>query len=333
VSEIHPVYLIKGDDAGLTGQAVSSLLGDLLGERSADLAVEDVNEEADITAVLDACQTPAFLTDRRIVLVRSAGRFRADEVEPLIAYLDQPMSTTTLVLVGGGGAVPTRLMKAIKNTGHVIDAGVPGGKGRQMWINDRIKQGPVRLDRRAQELVIDRLGEELGQLTGVLDALAAAYGEGATVDVEQVEPFLGAGGVAAPWELTDAIDAGDTDTALAQLHRMLLQRHPLAIMATLQRHFGALLRLDGSGITAEAEAASVLGMSPYPAKKVLAQSRKLGSTNIARGLQLIARADVDLRGGSSWPPEMVIELLVARLAKLTPRARRSTGGARAVARR
>ena len=52
-----------------------------------------------------------------------------------------------------------------------------------------------------------------------------------------------------PWELTDAIDRGDTETALVTLRRMLRagDRHPLQLMATLHNHYLRMLRLDGAG--------------------------------------------------------------------------------------
>lgn len=327
---VQSVYLIKGDDPALVSEELSSLVEQLAGERDADLVVQDVPEDADLGAVLDACQTPAFLTDRRIVVVRNAGRFRADEVEPLVTYLSEPMPTSVLILVGGGGTIPTRVQNSVKEHGHIIDVTVPTGKKRHAWLADRLKESPVKLDREALDLLQDRLGDEMGQVSGVLDALAAAYGEKATVNAEQLEPFLGAGGAAAPWELTDAIDSGDTATAMAQLRRMLDggQRHPLVVMATLTKHYGALLRLDGADVTTEAEAAALLGMSPYPAKKAMLQSRKLGTKQTSRAVQLLAEADIDLRGGSAWPGELVLEVLVARLSKLVP----ASGGRRGVSR-
>ena len=48
----------------------------------------------------------------------------------------------------------------------------------------------------------------MGRLAGLLDTLASAYGPGATVTVADLEPFLGEAGSLAPWDLTDAIDAG-----------------------------------------------------------------------------------------------------------------------------
>lgn len=300
---------------------MSRLVGDLVGERAADLTVEEIREDADVSVVIDACSTPAFLSDRRVVVVRNVGRFRADEVEPLVVYLSAPTDSTSLVLVGGGGAIPTRLRKAIQEHGHIVDVNVPSGKGRQTWISDRLKNGPVVLDRRAADLVSDRLGEDVAQLSGILDALAAAYGEGASLTAEQVEPYVGSGGVSAPWELTDAIDRGDANAALVQLHRMIGAggRHPLVLMATLQRHYGNLLKLDGSGVSSESEAASLLGVAPFPAKKALSQSRKLGSASIKRAIELLSQADVDLRGSSAWSNDLVLDVLIARLSRLVKR--------------
>ena len=65
----------------------------------------------------------------------------------------------------------------------------------------------------------------------------------------------------------------------------------------------------------------MLGMkgSTYPARKILGQTRKLGSEKIARAIGLLADADLALRGTVDWPDELVLEVLVARLAQLSSR--------------
>ena len=59
------------------------------------------------------------------------------------------------------------------------------------------------------------------------------------------------------------------------------------------------------------------------AKKALEQSRRLGSARIAEAINLIAAADLDIRGKSGMSAETVVEILVARLARQT-RPRHST---------
>jgi DNA polymerase-3 subunit delta len=316
------VHLLKGDDPTLLADAVHALVAELSG--GDPNSVEDLGEEAGVDAAVEAAQTPAFLADRRVVLLRDVGRFRTEEVAPLIEYLKDPMPTTVVVLVGGGGQTPTGLVNAVKKAGHVQDVGAGTGKARTQWITDTLKHAPVSLDRDARGLLADHIGEDVGRIGTLLDALAAAYGEGSNVTSEMLGPFLGAAGSVAPWDLTDAIDRGDTETALVQLHRMTEagERHPLVVLASLHRHYTAMLKLDGANVRNDADAAAITGTGPYPAKKALAQSRRLGSGGVSRAITLLADADVDLRGARAWPEELILEVLVARLSKLGGTRRR-----------
>jgi DNA polymerase-3 subunit delta len=184
----------------------------------------------------------------------------------------------------------------------------------------RLKEGPVRLDARAAALVGDHLGDDVDRLSSLLEMLAAAYGQGARLGPDEVAPLLGGMGSAAPWDLTDAIDRGDTAVAVKVLRRLVGAggRHPLVVLATLHSHFARMLRLDGAGVADEAAAAALLGMtgSTFPAKKALVQARRLGSEPVARAIHLLAGADLALKGAVDWPAEVVLEVLVARLSGL-----------------
>jgi DNA polymerase-3 subunit delta len=80
-----------------------------------------------------------------------------------------------------------------------------------------------------------------------------------------------------------------------------------------------MLMLDGAPVTGEKDAARLLNMkgSTFPARKALNQVRKLGHTRVVRALDLLAGADLDLRGRRAWPEDLVMEVLVARLARLS----------------
>jgi DNA polymerase-3 subunit delta len=324
---------VAGDDTSLVGEATRDLLRDLVGDEDSALLVEEhgIEEDPDIGPVLDALATPPFLASHRVVVVRDAGRLRAEQVGALVSYLEDPQPTASLVLVAGGGATSTKLVNAVRKGGRVVDASTPTGRGRSPWLASRVSESAVRLDGPATAMIGEHLGEDLGRLSGVLDALTAAYGDGASLGSEEVEPFLGEAGAVAPWELTDSIDRGDTEGALAALHRMsgAGQRHPLVVMATLHRHYAAMLRLDGASVTTEAEAAALLGTrTTFVAGKALRETRRLGRDGVGRAITLLAAADQDLRGASACPADVVMEILVARLSRLGPRQARSRGRAR-----
>lgn len=327
-----PVHLVKGDDDVLLRDAARDVVHALTGDLDVGLAVEEVGRErfagpdsteATIVPLVDAAQTPPFLTDRRVVVGRDIEMFtKAAQVAPLVEYLADPLPSTSLVLVWSGGRVPKSLLEAVKASKGVQVDTSPGRK-IEGWVDDQVAATGLRLDRAAIGRLVAWLGDDPQRLVGVLGTLSGSFEAGSRLGVADIEPFLGEAGGVPPWELTDALDKGDIATALAKLHRMTAGggRHGLQIMATLQNHYGRMLMLDGAEVAGEKGAAQLLGMkgSTFPARKALTQARKLGHDGVVRAIDLLATADLDLRGGKAWPDTLVLEVLVARLARLSPR--------------
>jgi DNA polymerase-3 subunit delta len=328
------VHLVKGADDVLREQAVAELVDRLVADGDRSLLLEEFSgDQYELAAVVDAAQTVPFLTERRIVVARHLSRFsNKDTLAPLLSYLDDPAPTAALVLVWErpptAGAklanLPPTLTKAVTAAGGaVVSADAPTGRDRDGWVAERLSEAGLRVDGAARRRIVDQLGEDSGALVELAERLVGIHGPGASLGVADVEPFLGEAGGVPPWELTDAIDKGDAAVALDKLARMMGggARHPLQIMATLQGHVGRMVRLDGSGARGEKQAAEILGMkgrSTFAAKKALDQTEKMGSARISRAIRLLAQADLDLRGAQAWPPELVVEVLVARLAALSP---------------
>lgn len=320
-------YVMKGDPA-LVADALHGLLAEL---RGAGLDIEELGgDDLTVGSMVEVCNA-YFLggADKAVVVRDAEAHLRsAEDMRRLKAYLDDPNPQTSLVLVLAGDS--KKLVDAAKKSGAtIIDPGPPGqARARSGWLDERLKAAPVRLDRRAAARLGEHLGEDLGRLPGILSVLAAAHGDGAKITADDLDPVLGEEGGGAPWDLTDAIDGGDAGAALHHLHRLLHVRHPFVVMASLWGHYQRILRLEGSGARNEAQAAAILSMkgSTFPARKALAQAGRLGPAGVARAVQLLHRADLDLRGLRTYGPgrdseRITLELLVARLARLAPARR------------
>lgn len=333
------VVVIKGDDATLVSQALLGVVNDFVGSGDKSLMVEELTERhyvgddggvAEVTALVNAAHTPPFLTDRRVVVGRNLALFtKADQVAPLVTYLDSPSDTTDLILVwekGSSsqrlGAVPKSLKAALKSAkAQEIDA-APSGRGRKALLEERLGDAPLRFDSAARKAISGRVGDDVGRVNQIIEALISTFGEGARLGADEVEPFLGTASDVPPWELTDAIDEGNIALALEKMHRMTRggERHALQVMATLHGNYQRALALDGApGVTDERSAATRLGMkgSTFPAKKALTLSRRMGSDRLRSAMKLLADADLALRGGSAIESEALMEVLIARLARLS----------------
>ncbi|MGI9602723.1 MAG: DNA polymerase III subunit delta [Acidimicrobiales bacterium] len=333
------IVFIKGNDEIVRSEALATKITEAVGDADRSLVLEELTEnhyrgadEAsfDIARLVDAAQTPPFLTDHRVVVGRHMGRFTTkDSVGALVNYLADPLPSTRLILVWEAGVDPKQdrltgapklLTEALADAGaEIVDASIATGKGAGKWLDAQLAESALRFDGAARAAIADQLGEERSRVIALVATLEATFGQ-ATVGIDEVTPYLGEKGSVPPWDLTDAIDKGDIPAALDMVGRMMEagERHALAVLASLHTHFERMLRLDGLDVAGEKEAAQLLGMkgSAYPAKKALTQSRRLGSDKIARSVRLIADADLDLRGVKDWPDQLVIEVLVARLAAL-----------------
>jgi DNA polymerase-3 subunit delta len=321
-----PVTLLRGDDEVVLRDAVRLLVDDLVGDEDRSLMVEEVDvgaatDDGDpLLALVDAAQTPPFLTEQRVVLGRFTDkRERNDLVQPLVDYLVDPLPSTLLVLEWRAGRVPKALLEAVVRVGGAQVDTSPGRKVSE-WVAEHLAEAGLKVDAEGRARLVTWVGDEPSRLLGLIDLLCSTYGR-AKITAAEIEPFLGDDGGVPPWDLTDAIDRGDRATALELLQRMIGQgeRHPFQVLSTLHSHYARMLRLDGADVAGEKQAAELLGMkgSTYPAKKAMGQARRLGHDRIVRAVDLLAQSDLDLRGGKAWPDGLVLEVLVARLATLS----------------
>ncbi len=314
------IHLLTGDDESLLRSATNELVDRLVGDGDRSMTVDDFDgEEYEIRSVVDAAQTPPFLSERRVVVARRIGRFTDDDLASLRAYVEHPLDSTELVLTGGGGRLAKGFAAVVKRAGTVVATDPPRrARDRQGWVEERIAAAGLRIEPRAANQLAAWLGEDAGRLESVLTTLRSAYGSDRTLGEADIAPFRGEAGGVPPWDLTDAVDRGDTTAALTLLGRMLHagERHPLQVMAILHSHYGNLAKLDGADARDQDEAARATGLSGFPAKKALGNYRRLGGPAVKRAMELLAQADLDLRGARELDDELVMELLVARLSKL-----------------
>ena len=185
----------------------------------------------------------------------------------------------------------------------------------------------------------DLVGSDLHELAGEVDKLATWAG-GEVVTAADVEALVTPRAESPPWALTDAWGARDVGGVLRAAERML-DRTGDPVSRTLPRLVGGLTkhvrnaraaqRLEEQGLSS-AEAASRLGMKPYPAQKLYAQVRNFSPAELDGALVRLADLDHALKGGSRVAPELELEralVEITALAARTPqRATASTPAAR-----
>ncbi len=337
--------LLGDDDRGLALEEFT--LPGAGGGAAADESGDDADVGADrgeadapaadsvLAAALNAAQTPPMMSSRRVVVVRDAFNLSSGDVEALRRYAGAPLPTSSLVLVAGGGAprssMPKKLQELVRELGAVVG---PTSEKTGDVLDDELAAHGLRLSREARDLVRAHVGDDAGLVPALVATLQAVYppteiGVDGELRAEQVEPYLGEAGAVPVWDLTNAIEKGDVAGSLATAQRMLTvtsprqprPMHPLQVLGVLHGHYRRLLTLDDPHIRTNEEAADALGgrTKPAAAGYRLRQARALGTDGLRQAFDNLGRADLDLKGARAVPEDVVIEVLVARLAALSGR--------------
>ena len=163
-------YLLTGDDESILRAAVVELVDRLVGDGDRSMMVDEFDgDDYELRSVVDAAQTPPFLSDKRVVIARGVGRFVTDDVASLVAYVGNPLDTTDLVLVAGGGKVAKKLADAVKAGGTVTNT------SPRLGPRTCRRGSPITSRRRAcgssptlRPQLAQWLGEDVGRLDGIL---------------------------------------------------------------------------------------------------------------------------------------------------------------------
>ena len=346
-----PAYLVKGSEPSLRERVVDDLVAELLGTDDRSMALEEITipgragagddpeaasgaegRDVAVAALLNAAGSPPFMTAHRIVVARDVGALTAGDVDGIVRYLDDPLDTTVLVFVAGGGTMPPALTKTLKEI--KAEERAPETEMTDKVLIAAAHEAGVLLHPDAANVIATHLGDDAGRVAAIVDVLAAAYGPDVRVGVDDVTPYLGEAGAIPPYLLTNTIDAGDPAVALETLHRLMTvstaqqpkPMHPLQIMGLLNGYYRRILRLDDPSLRSPADAVAALGgkVKEYPARKALGQARALGTGGIRQAFDALFQADLDLKGARGIPEQAVMEVLVVRLTRLAAR----TGGRR-----
>lgn len=315
------VYLISGD-ASMISLELTSLVDRLVGDEDRSMLVEDFDcSDAgfQVGGVVDALTTMALFSSRRIVVVRHVHDLDAQQVDTVASALDSRVDEVDVVFTVTGRVVKTLADACKRAKAETIGAtAVTRPKDRIEMVEARFVEAGFSYSADAARIVASWFGGDQARIAGLIATLLSTYGEGAKLTRSDIEAFLGDAGSVAPWDLTDAIDRGDVNGSLTMLHRMMGPggSHPLQILAMLANRYAQMMKLDGRGVRAVDDVVAILGGKEFTARKVLEQYQRLGSAGVSRAIGLLSGADVDLRGGKEWDAELVMEVLVARLAAL-----------------
>lgn len=328
---------IVGDDPFLSGEMIGSLREILCPDEAdrswawREFAGDAIDDPRD---VFDEAATVAmFATATRTAVVRAADPFVTKARATLEQLAASRGSRGLVVLEVKSLPGNTRLAKAIAKHGLVIEATVPPRTNLTAWLRKWTKATHAcQLPVATAERLVERLGNDLGQITQAVRRLAAAGGS--TIPPEAVDDVAGGPREQSAWQMAEAASAGRAAEAVGMLADLLESgENPIGLTAQTAAVFKRLstaarllaLPRDAGRPKSLEDALRLAGVAAWP--KALEAARealiRLGPER-ARALPFwLLQTDRSLKGDASrgLRSRLALERLICKMdgEKMPPR--------------
>jgi DNA polymerase III subunit delta len=324
VADLLAAYLIIGTDHPKVTRALRRLR-DRVGEAATEhLSAHEASGE-DVAAACNALGL--FTVERRLVIVDSVERWKADDVKAVGEYLKRPAPTTVLTLVGDEVKRDSTLAKAVAKAGEVLIYDLPTkGRGSKAdlpkWVEQQFKERGVQVDRDAARALVELVGENADEILTEVDKLTT-WAAGEPIHEREVADLVPARAEIPPFDLTDAWGRRDVSAVLAASER-LVERSGDAPRDVLLRTAGLLTNhisrvrecqvLDAEGVPPSA-GAERLKRNRFYVQKLYEQARNFSPEELGDAIVRLAELDWALKGGSKLPGELVFARTLVEITR------------------
>jgi DNA polymerase-3 subunit delta len=300
VADLKPAYLVHGDDDAKIDDwrgRVRRRAEDERGPGGLEAFDARASDPAEVAAVAASL---TFDPGVRYVLVDHAGAWKAGQLGPLQAVLDDPPPETVVVLIVRGKPLKALHDAVERAGGEVRECPAPKPWELPKWAVERARELGLQIDSEAAKELVARVGASKHRLSRELEKIAIAVHPSASAGADDVDRLTSADAAPQAYDLADALVAGDLRACLAlaeelESHGEKAGRLVFPLVRRLREvHRAAALMESGMP---EQKVADALGAPPWLAKRTVSRARKADRATLERALEVFSDLEVDLRGG------------------------------------
>jgi len=306
---VAPVTVLLEVDPFITTMNLEKLRALVIGGADPAVATAEYDgASADFDDVAVELATPSLFSPTKFVVVRNADKLISGQGDKVLVYLKQPPPGAYLALVTGTLDQRRKAGKALAAGARVIRCDRVAAREIPSWAIARAKHYGKRLDRQALALLVSIAGDEVSRLDAELAKLAIYVGSRQVIAADDVQALAVGSHSFKPWDLTDAIGAGDRKKALAVAQSMLEEgANEIVFVAMLARYVEDLI----AAVTDPGRLERI--PSRFVRDKLAQQARNFSLEKLKRLFAHVHDADAELKS-SPIDSRVTVEALVARLA-------------------
>lgn len=313
---IFPIYLFTGDDDYLKREAVRKLKKALLqeGSEAFNFNVYDV-EKCDIREIIDMLRSTPFLSEKRLVLLKTIDAATKDVQEAILEYAKNPSKKACLVLESAKREFSGGFHKEIKMYAREVSFTAPKGNRITDWILKEVKARGKAIRYNAAHLLKELKRDDINGLRCEIDKLITYLGKRPTILREDVEEIVGSSASRNVFEFVHALSRKDSQQALAIAKELLRTKKTIPeILGMIGWQFRKIKRaqeLLKKG-TSSGDTSAKCNIPPFYVERFMKEIRSFPPKELDRNIDYLLDTDCSIKKGYA-KPQNALELLIVKI--------------------
>ena len=309
-------YLLYGEEAYLKKQYKDKLRAALWQEGDTMNAAFYQGKNTNPKELIDLAETMPFFADHRLILVEDSGFFKSG-ADDLAEYMEHVPDTTTFVFVETEVDKRSRMYKALKNHGRIVEFAAQNQELLTRWMLGRLKRENKNITKAAMQEFFDRVGTDMGTLDREMEKLICYCMDRDVIELPDVEAVCPQAVTNRVFDMVSAIVECRRKDALEMYYDLLaLKEPPLRILFLITRQYNILMQLKdlrrkGMNNSAMAKAA---GIPPFAVSKSLGQASRLSIDSIKKILAYSVEMEEAVKTGQ-MTEQIAVELVIIEASR------------------
>jgi len=319
-----PLYLLHGEEPYFIDLVSNYIEHSLLPEAEKGFNQTVVyGKDTEIMAVLNAAKRYPMMADYQVVLVKEAQDMKwgkdddgKKSIDPLLSYLENPLSSTILVFCYKYGKFDKRkkTYKAIEKNGLVFESAPLYDSKIPTWIEGYISDKGYKINQQASAMLSEYLGNDLSKIANELEKLMLNVAVGQEITLKHIHDNIGISKEYNVFELQTALSKKDAFKVnqIINYFEANPKANPIVlVLGNLNNYFSKVLAYHYVKDKSQQNLARELGVNPYFVKDYEQAGRSYSYQKTMQIISYLREYDLKSKGVESNAPhgELMKELM------------------------
>ena len=307
------IYLLYGEEGYLKKQYKERFIKAMLPEGDTMNYAYYEGKGVDVKEVIDLAETLPFFADRRLIVFENTGLFKSSGTE-LADYVKDMPETTFFIFIEEEVDKRSRLYKAVKARGHIVELSTQDEATLRRWISGLLKRENKEMSGETIMYFLSRVGTDMENIQRELEKAICYAIDRDTITREDVDAVCVTQITSHIFEMVDAVADGNQRRALDLYYELLALKEPaMRILFLLIRQYRILFQvkaLAGQGY-GKKEIASRAGLHPFVAGKYMDLSRRFRAGELRAVMEEGAQIEQSVKTGL-LSDTLAVELFIVK---------------------